>query len=100
VVSSMFGASVVVFVIPGLGVLTGFFSGVSMVTGVFGGKGTSDPWLFVAILGQLALALLAGVGATRKYQRQDVPAFSWPLALVLLSFVALYGCLGVRLWPD
>jgi hypothetical protein len=53
----------------------------------------------LAAVAQVALGLILLTAATRKYRRPHLPAFSTPLALLLLAaFVGIFGA-GIFFWP-
>lgn len=99
VMGAVFGGGAIMFLVPGLGLLVGSFSIMNMFRAASAAI-TFDRSLLVTIAGQLALTLIAGKAASRKYLRADVQAFSWPLGMVMYAFVLTYGGLGLRLWED
>ncbi|MCK6485506.1 MAG: hypothetical protein HUU22_07680 [Phycisphaerae bacterium] len=93
------GGTALLFLVPGLGLLLGFFSTWSMLRNVTGTV-TFDATILFSLAGQLVLAGIFCVAAARRFVREDVQAFPWPLALMLLAFVAVFGGSGLRVWPE
>lgn len=99
VMAAVMGGGFVLFLVPGLGMLIGVFAGATMIRASAGAI-TLDRALLLPVAGQIALGLICMKAASRKYLRADVQAFSWPLGMLLLGFVMLYGGLGLRVWHE
>lgn len=61
---------------------------------------TLDLSVLVSMAAQITLALILFLAAARKFQRDDVAAFSPPLANLLLAVVALVTAVGLRFYGD
>jgi hypothetical protein len=55
---------------------------------------TSD--LLLAMGGQLMVSAILLVAASRKYLREDVPAFPWPLGVIAMALFTCYNFIGVN----
>ncbi|MEE8169493.1 MAG: hypothetical protein V3T70_03005 [Phycisphaerae bacterium] len=86
--------------VPGLALLTGFLSILTLIERAMSNALAPDVNLVFAMGGQAVLAAVVMAASSRKYLRDDVQAFSWPLGLLLLAFASAYGGLGIRLWPE
>lgn len=90
-------------VLPGLALLLSF-SSLSDLRTTTAMSGIADPSLvisiFVSVLAQALLALIFFEAAARKYTRDDVMAFTPPLAYALLAVCTLVCALALVFWPD
>lgn len=83
--------------IPGLALLVGHTSVWTLQNNLqFGIK---DVTIVVSMVAQLTFALTFFVAASRKFCRDDVPAFTPQLAFALLAACTLLSAVGLEYWP-
>ncbi|MFH1417461.1 MAG: hypothetical protein ABII12_04145 [Planctomycetota bacterium] len=88
----------VAWIVPGLAILTG---AAGVAPSLIGGTAIGDlgPYVFIAMVAQLAFALTFFIAASRKYARDDVQAFDPVLAQALLALCAVIAGVGLAFSP-
>lgn len=83
---------------PGLALLFSFTTVGSLSATT--ASGAADNSILVSMMAQVLLAAIFFLAAARKFTRDDVAAFTPPLAHALLAVCATVCALGLRFWPD
>jgi len=93
-----FGGANLMWLVPGLGIMTGVYSVTDMVQSASRGRFKFDPMIGFALAAQLGIIAIACAASARRFVSDARRAFTWELGVCLTVLLAIGGFVGLRIY--